>query len=102
MYTGSATDEAAAVTPDNACAPLTTCTPATTTGLTMPVAFTTDGTLANIYDAATATGMGNIVVGALAGGAPAAWWLNVPASAMADTYTSTITLTITSGPVAGA
>ena len=101
VYTGSATDETAAVTPDNACAPLTTCTVATPTGLTMPVDFTTDGTLANIYDADTGTGMGNIVVGALAGGAPAAWWVNVPASAVADTYTSTITLAIASGPVAG-
>jgi hypothetical protein len=101
VYNGSTTDETTGATPDNTCAPNTTCTPATTTGLTMPVLFTTDGTVANIYDADTGTGMGNIVIGALAGGAPAAWWLNVPASAVADTYISTITLAINSGPVVG-
>jgi hypothetical protein len=98
VYNGSTTSETVGATPGNACAPATACTVATPTGLVMPVDFTTDGTLENIYDADTATGMGNIVVGALSGGAPAAWWLNVPAGAVADTYTSTITLAINSGP----
>ena len=60
----------------------------------------TDGaTTYSLYGAAPASGLGNIVVGSLAGGA-AAWWLNFPASAKAATYISTITLAISSAPPA--
>jgi len=99
VYNGSTTSETTGAQPGNACAPSTTCTVPTTTGLTFPVNVTTDGTtLYNLYNATPATGMGNIVIGSLSGGNPAAWWLNVPAGAHADTYTSVITLAIASGP----
>jgi hypothetical protein len=52
----------------------------------------------SIYNAAAATGLGNIVIGTASAGAPAAWWVNVPASATAGAYVSTITLAINSGP----
>jgi hypothetical protein len=39
--------------------------------------------------------MGTILVGS---SNPAGWWLNVPANAYADTYTSTITWQLTSAP----
>ncbi len=100
VYNGSTTSETAGATPGNACAPSTTCIVPTTTGLTVPLDFTQDGaTLYNLYDASAATGMGTIVIGSLSGHAPAAWWVNVPAGARADAYTSTITLAINSGPV---
>jgi hypothetical protein len=101
VYAGSTTSETSGATPGNACAPATSCTVPATTGLTLPVNFTTDGsTVYNLYDANVNTGMGNIVIGTLSAGNPAAWWLNVPASAKADTYTSTITLAISSAPPA--
>ena len=52
----------------------------------------------SIYNAAAATGLGNIVIGTSSAGAPAAWWLNVPASATAGAYASDITIAINSGP----
>jgi hypothetical protein len=56
------------------------------------VASSGTGRPAAIYDAKTGTGMGGIVI------ADVGWWLNIPANARADTYTSTITLAIDSGP----
>jgi len=45
-----------------------------------------------IYDAKAGSGIGAIVI------ADVGWWLNIPANARKDTYTSTITLAIDSGP----
>jgi hypothetical protein len=45
-----------------------------------------------IYDATAGTGMGAIVI------SDVGWWLNIPANARVDTYTSTITLAVDSGP----
>ena len=102
VYAGSGTDETSGATPDAACAPLTTCVVPTVSGLTLPAAVNQNGTaLVNLYDADANTGMGTIVIGAAAGGAPAAWWVNVPAGATADTYSSVITLAVATGPVAG-
>jgi hypothetical protein len=63
------------------------------------VAFTTAATsptAVTIFDDAALTGLGSITVGV--GANPVGWWLNVPASAIAGTYTSTVTLEIISGP----
>ena len=102
VYAGSATDETSGATPGATCAPNTTCVEPTVTGLTLPAPVHQNGTsLVNLYDADANTGMGTIVIGAAAGGPPAAWWVNVPAGATADTYSSVITLAVGSGPVAG-
>jgi hypothetical protein len=85
-------------------APTATCTgtctlPTNTT--TYPVAITTAAsspTPSIIYDTAVATGMGQIVIGGSAQPNPVGWWVNVPASATAGSYTSTITMEIISGP----
>jgi hypothetical protein len=85
-------------------APTATCTgtctlPTNTT--TYPVAITTAAsspTPAVIYDTATATGLGQIIIGGSAQPNPVGWWVNVPASASAGSYTSTITMEITTGP----
>ncbi|MHB1210203.1 MAG: WxL domain-containing protein [Acidimicrobiales bacterium] len=59
-----------------------------------PVAVTTAATpsAVTIYDTSANTGMGAVQIGGVG------WWLNVPASSYAGIYTSTITLSITSGP----
>ncbi len=99
VFNGSTTDETTGAAPGSACAPATTCT-VPTPSVTFPVDFTTDGTPSTIYNAALATGLGNILIGSSSEGNAAAWWLNVPASASAGVYVSTITLTIASGPTA--
>ena len=53
-------------------------------------------TAVNIYDTAAATGLGSITIGV--GALPVGWWVNVPGSTKAGTYTSTISLTIISAP----
>jgi hypothetical protein len=85
-------------------APTATCTgtctlPTNTT--TYPVAITTapvSPTPSTIYDTSAGTGLGQIVIGGSAQPNPVGWWVNVPASASVGAYTSTITMTITSGP----
>jgi hypothetical protein len=85
-------------------APTATCTatctlPTNTT--TYPVAITTAATTptpVTIYDTAVNTGMGQIVIGGSTQTNPVGWWVNVPASASSGSYTSTITMQITSGP----
>ena len=100
VYAGSGTDETSSTIPGAACAPATACVVPTTTGLTLPAPVTQNGTtLVNLYDAEANTGMGTILIGAVSGGAPAAWWVNVPAGARADTYSAVITLAVSTGPV---
>jgi len=100
VYAGSATDETSGATPGAICAPSTTCVLPTVTGLTLPAPVNQNGTaLVNLYDADANTGMGTIVIGAASAGNPAAWWVNVPAGATADTYSSVITLAVSTGPV---
>jgi hypothetical protein len=62
---------------------------AITTAASTPTAFT-------IYDDSANAGMGSITVGTSAH--PVGWWVSVPSSAAAGTYTSTITMAIVSGP----
>jgi hypothetical protein len=83
-------------------APSATCTgscslPTNTTSY--PVAITTAAstpTPVTIYDTAAGTGLGQMVIGNTPN--PVGWWVNVPASASAGAYTSTITMAISSGP----
>ena len=61
------------------------------TAASSPDAFT-------IYDASAGTGTGVIALGGPSTMHPIGWWIQVPASAYAGSYTSTITLTLVSGP----
>lgn len=63
---------------------------AITTAAATPAPFT-------IYDT-TGGGLGQMVIGGSTAANPVGWWVNVPASASAGSYLSTITMQITSGP----
>jgi hypothetical protein len=98
VSTGSAASETATTAPTAACSTGATCTLPTDT-TTYPVAITTAAsapTAVTIYDTSAATGLGSITIGI--GALPVGWWVNVPASTKAGTYTSTISLTVISAP----
>lgn len=98
VTTGSVTSIAATTAPTATCSG--TCT-LPTDSTTYPVAITTAAsspTPVTIYDAATATGLGQILIGGSGHTNPVGWWVNVPASASAGAYTSTITMTVISAP----
>jgi hypothetical protein len=96
VNTGSTSAIGASTTPTAAC--VSVCTLPTNT-TTFPVAITTAATTpipVNIYDSALNTGLGNITIGV--GANPVGWWVNVPATAFAGTYTSTVTLAVVTAP----
>ncbi len=100
VTTGSVTSISATTAPTAACAASTTCTLPTNT-TTYPVAVTTASsspTAVAIYDTAAGTGVGQIVIGGSSAANPVGWWVNVPASASAGAYTSTITMAVVSAP----
>jgi hypothetical protein len=98
LTNGSITAEAATTAPTASCGSLSTCTlPARTT--VYPVAITTAASAPasfTICNAGLNTGLGTIQIGV--GANPVGWWVNVPAKALAGTYTSTVSLQIVSGP----
>jgi hypothetical protein len=85
-------------------APSATCTATCTlpnNTETYPVAITTapaTPTPSIIYDNAATFGLGQIVIGGSTAAHPVGWWVNVPASAISGSYTSTITMAVISGP----
>jgi hypothetical protein len=79
---------------------VTTCTLPTDT-TTYPVAITTSATSPSaikVYSAAAGTGLGAMTVGGHASTNPIGWWLTFPATAFSGTYTSTVTVAVSSGP----
>jgi hypothetical protein len=90
---GSTSTSSASTAPTATCAG-GTCT-APTDNTTYPVAVTTAASSPSqytIYDTAASTGLGSFTI------SPVGWWLAVPASTVAGTYTSTVTMEVTSGP----
>jgi hypothetical protein len=100
VFTGSTSSITATTGPTGACVVVLTCTlPSDTT--TYPVAITTAASAppaSTIYDTGSGTGVGAVLIGGSAAANPAGWWLNIPATTSAGTYTSTITMQIISGP----
>lgn len=104
LNTGTFTTNGSITSITSTSAPAATCTgsctlPTNTT--TYPVAITTAATAptpVTIYDTAVSTGLGQVVIGGSTSANPVGWWVNVPASASAGAYTSTITMAIISGP----
>jgi hypothetical protein len=85
-------------------APTATCTglcTAATSTTTYPVAITTAATSptpVTIYDTAAGNGLGVNLIGGSAQPNPVGWWINLPAYAVTGAYTSTITMSVISGP----
>jgi hypothetical protein len=94
---GSTSSIASTNAPTPACTG--SCTLPDDSALAYPIAITTAAvtpTPVTIYDAKMNTGLGTVVVGG--GLNPVGWWVNVPGSASAGAYTSTITMAVISGP----
>jgi hypothetical protein len=95
---GSVTSVSASNAPTAACSSGATCL-LPSNSQAYPVAITTAAsapTASTIYDTSALSGLGSITLGI--GANPVGWWLTVPASAIAGTYTSTVTMQISSGP----
>ncbi len=101
---GDPTTEATTTRPTTACVASTTCTISTDASspvVSYPVALTTASspTAVSILSTQASTGMGAIVIG---GGATAlggvGWWMNIPASTLAGSYTSTVTVAVVTAP----
>lgn len=95
--TGSVSSPAATTPPTASC--VTTCTlPAAAT--TYPVRITTGSTPApvTLYAASAGTGKGHLRLGGSGAASPWGWWVTVPGNAFAGSYTTTVTVTIVSGP----
>jgi hypothetical protein len=98
VFTGSISAATASSAPSSSC--LTSCTLPSDT-VTYPVAITTASSApsaATIYDTPPGTGEDAINLGGHGATDPIGWWINIPANALVGTYTSTVTLTIVSGP----
>jgi hypothetical protein len=94
---GNPSSESDTTAPAASCATGFSCTLPTPSGnIAYPVQITVaasgTGLPVAIYDAKAGTGTGAIAITGVG------WWLNIPANSRVDTYTSTITLAIDSGP----
>jgi hypothetical protein len=100
--TGSVSSATATTAPTAACTGGgTDCTLPDDTGVTYPVALTTAATgptASVVYEAAAGTGVGSIDIGGSTAADPVGWWLSVPSNASAGSYTSTVTISLASGP----
>lgn len=97
--TGSVTSATAATAPTDVCTSgAGTCILPNDGGVTYPVALPTDGTATVVYEAAANTGEGSINIGGSAATDQVGWWLAVRPDAVPGTYTSTVTISIASGP----
>jgi alpha-tubulin suppressor-like RCC1 family protein len=93
--TGSTTSPTATTAPSTAC--VSSCTlPANTTSY--PVLISAAGSPVTIYHTASGTGVGAVTIGGSSATYPLGWWVEVPGNSYAGTYTSTITLSLVSGP----
>lgn len=98
---GSTTTSTSTTAPTAACVTTGACTVPTESAVSYPVAITTAAaspTAVTIYNAAAGSGLGDIAIGGSGATNPIGWWLTIPPTAKAGTYTSTVTLSIASGP----
>jgi hypothetical protein len=99
LTTGSITSATFTTGPTAACAAGSSCTlPTNSTSYPVAITTATAPTAVTIYDTAANSGLGKILIGGSTAANPLGWWVNVPASASAGTYTSTITLAVVSAP----
>jgi hypothetical protein len=95
---GGSTPTTADVAPASACVTTGDCTVPTNglTGYPLAVPTGTDATPTTIYEASAGTGTGIIQVGS--GANLATWAVSLPSVLAADTYDSTITMSVNTGP----
>ena len=99
QVTGSVTDAALRTAPTASCQGTLICSLPDDSSVTYPVAITSAApTGVTVYAANTGTGVGPVAIGGADAPNPFGWWLNVPALVQAGTYTSTLTVTVASGP----
>lgn len=99
--TGSVTNSGLSVGPTAACAGSVVCALPNNSAVTYPVAITTAATspvAQTVYDARAYTGVGPVSLGGSSAANPVGWWVAVPALAQSGTYSSTVTISIVSGP----
>lgn len=92
---GSDSSATATSAPGNACSASSTCLVPTDSVSTYPVDITTaasDPTAEAIYGAEANSGMGSIDL------SDVDWWLSIPADTYSGSYTSTVTISVGSGP----
>jgi hypothetical protein len=99
--TGSTAGRWTSAPPTAACPGTAFCALPDTAAVTYPVVITSAATSpapSTVYDATAATGIGPVTLGGSAAVNPVGWWVNVPGYAPAGTFTSTVTVSIVSGP----
>ncbi len=98
VLSGDVASITASAAPSLAC--LTSCVPPDDT-VTYPVAVTTAASSpspVSVYVASAGSGLGATILGGSSSADPIGWWVNVPGNAWRGAYTSTVTVSIASGP----
>jgi hypothetical protein len=98
--TGSVTNPASQAVPTASCFGTSVCTLPDDSTLAYPIGITSAAqspTPETVYEAKVGSGIGPIAIGSTTAN-PVGWWLNVPATAASGAYTSTVTVTVASGP----
>jgi hypothetical protein len=101
QVTGSVTTAGLATGPTASCQGTLICTLPDDSPVSYPVAITSAAqspVAVTVYAASAGTGVGPVTIGGAGTSNPIGWWLNVPATALAGSYTSTVTISVVSGP----
>ena len=99
--TGSVTNAASQAKPTASCLASSICTRPNDSSITYPQTITSAAqspTPVIVYVASPNTGVGPVTIGGSTAANPFGWWVNVPGYAEGGTYTSTITVSVGSGP----
>jgi len=97
-FTGSTSSSQASTAPTATCVGSCTLPTDTTTYPVIINTATSAPPVFTIFDTSAATGEGVMTIGGSTATHPIGWWVQVPASAYAGSYTSTVTLEVVSGP----
>ena len=90
----SSSDPNATASPTNVCGAGSTCSPATDDYVAYPIGIPDGGTTGpSIFDASANSGMGTVNVSGLD------WWLAVPANSLAGIYSTSVVVSVNSGPL---
>jgi hypothetical protein len=97
-FTGSVSSSLAGTAPSATCVGSCTLPTDTTTYPVVMATAVSSPSVYTVYDTAAGTGEGVMIIGGSAAANPIGWWVQVPASTSAGSYTSTVTLEVVSGP----